>query len=176
MRLFIAINFTEAFRRAILRRQDALRRAMTAGNLSRPENLHMTLAFIGEVRSPAAALRAVESASFEPFALRLSGNGRFGSLYWLGVDSGGRAEALAGELRAALKREGVPFDAKPFRAHVTLAREAILADPAFSMPSSEAAMTVERISLMKSERINGRLIYTEIGGRNARISPKETKE
>ncbi len=161
MRLFVAINFTEPFKKAVLHRQADLKRASAAGNFSRPENLHMTLAFIGEVGDASAASRAVKSVAFAPFALRLSGGGRFGSLHWLGVESDGKAEALAKALREALRHEGVPFDPKPFKPHITLAREVTLAEE-FHPGGPDAAMTVTRISLMRSDRINGRLTYTQI--------------
>ncbi|MBE6598193.1 MAG: RNA 2',3'-cyclic phosphodiesterase [Ruminococcaceae bacterium] len=161
MRLFIAINFTEPFKKEVLGCQADLRRASLSGNFSRPENLHMTLAFIGEVRDASGALRAVKSVRFEPFELKLKGSGRFGNLWWIGADSGKKAEALAAEVRDALRREGVPFDAKPFKPHITVAREVETAAD-FSMRVPEAVMTVSRISLMKSERINGRLVYSEI--------------
>lgn len=167
MRLFAAIHFTEPFRKAVLDYQASLKRAAVSGNFSRPENLHMTLAFIGEVRDASASLRAVKCVQFEPFEMKLSGSGRFGggssgALYWLGVESGKKAEALAAEVRAALAGEGVPFDTKPFKAHITLAREVELGGSPFRAKVPEASMTVSRISLMKSERINGKLIYTEI--------------
>lgn len=167
MRLFVAINFTEPFWQAVLDYQSVLKRAALSGNFSRSENLHMTLAFIGEVPNASGALRAVKSVSFEPFELRLSGGGRFGgrgtsALYWVGVDSRNRADALAGAVRAALKREGVPFDDKPFKPHITVAREVEMGGMPFRAKVPDASMTVCRISLMKSERINGRLIYSEI--------------
>lgn len=168
MRLFVAINFTESFRQAVLDYQAALKRAALSGNFSRPENLHMTLAFIGEVPNASAAFRAVKSVSFEPFELRLSGGGQFGgressaALYWIGVDSQNRAESLASQVRDSLKREGVPFDTKPFKPHITVAREVQLGGTPFREKVPDASMTVCRISLMKSERINGRLVYSEI--------------
>ncbi len=161
MRLFVAIGFTQPFKQAISDCQGALKRASSAGNFSRPENLHLTLAFIGEVRDASAALRAVRSVNVAPFDMQLSGGGRFGTLHWLGVESGGQVESLAAAVRDALRREDVPFDTKPFKSHITLAREVVLSRE-FKPKLPDAAMTVTRISLMKSERINGKLIYTEI--------------
>lgn len=167
MRLFAALHFTEPFRKAVLDYQSALKRTAVSGNFSRPENLHMTLAFIGEVRDASASLRAVQSVRFDPFEMKLSGSGRFGgsssgALYWLGIESGKRAEVLGAEVRSALTREGVSFDSKPFKPHITVAREVKLGGSPFRAKVPEAVMTVSRISLMKSETINGKLIYTEI--------------
>lgn len=165
MRLFVAVNFDEPFKNAVLEYQSKLKKA-ASGNFSRPENLHITLAFIGEVSNASSALKAVKSVSFEPFELALSKAGNFGSLYWLGVNGGKSAHgsgiyALAEKVRASLKLCGVSFDPKPFKPHITLAREVEFHAP-FDAVVPQASMRVERISLMKSERINGRLVYSEL--------------
>jgi 2'-5' RNA ligase len=94
---------------------------------------HVTLAFLGDVAddrrdSAAAALDAAATRFDGPRpALRLAGGGTFGrgrfALLWVGVDgdvSGLRS--LAGTVRAELRRARLPFDRKPFRAHLTVAR------------------------------------------------------
>ncbi len=162
MRLFIAIRFDEPFKKAVLDYQQALRHSAASGNFTRPENLHLTLAFIGEVRDSSAALRAVKSVTFDPFTMTLGKCGRFGNLCWLGVESGKQTEALAQRVRSALAKEGVPFDTKPFKAHITVAREVESAENGEKITVPDTSMTVSRIALMKSERINGKLIYSEI--------------
>ena len=47
MRLFIAINFDEETKQSIIAVQRRLRE-WGRGNFSHPENLHLTLAFLGE--------------------------------------------------------------------------------------------------------------------------------
>ena len=70
------------------------------------------------------------------------------------------------EVRAALAAAGVPFDNKKFRPHITLVRRA---DWPYQVLVEELAevhrvrMTVDRVCLMKSERINGKLTYTVLG-------------
>ena len=49
---------------------------------------------------------------------------------------------------------------KPFKAHITLARKIEGDVPKLEFP--DAKMKVEKISLMKSARENGKLVYTEI--------------
>jgi nitroreductase len=49
MRLFIAINFNTDTRNRLIALQEELRTKSQSGNFSRDENLHLTLAFIGEV-------------------------------------------------------------------------------------------------------------------------------
>ena len=48
MRLFIAINFDDAFLDALVSMQEDLKSAGAIGNFTKRENLHMTLAFIGD--------------------------------------------------------------------------------------------------------------------------------
>ena len=48
MRLFISINFDQPTRANILKVQERLRREGN-GNFSSEENLHLTLAFLGEI-------------------------------------------------------------------------------------------------------------------------------
>jgi len=61
--------------------------------------------------------------------------------------------------------EGVRFDNKPFNPHITLGRE-IKHESPIVIPKQEIVFPVNRISLMKSERIGGILTYTEIFGKD----------
>ncbi|GGZ64143.1 RNA 2',3'-cyclic phosphodiesterase [Streptomyces subrutilus] len=109
----------------------ALRPAYAAYPLmrwNRIEDWHVTLAFLGEVpvatvpllRPPLAAL----AASGRPVRLDLRGGGHFGErVLWSGI--GGDLEGLhllASEVRAVVKECGIPFEDRPLRPHLTLAR------------------------------------------------------
>ena len=50
MRLFIAIPFSEEFKGELIRVQNEMRANGVRGNFSRAENLHVTVAFLGEVK------------------------------------------------------------------------------------------------------------------------------
>jgi 2'-5' RNA ligase len=164
MRLFIAIQFSEEVRRMLLSQIDMLRTQATAGNFTRPENLHLTLAFIGESERAGELRRAIDRCACPPFELAISGGGRFGSLYWVGVEKNPALSALAERLRAELRAEGFALEERAFKPHITIARQ-LEADRPVSVCAPRTAMTVSRISLMKSERINGKLVYTEIYGK-----------
>ena len=160
MRLFIAILFSPEVRHSLLDTVAQLKQQSLSGSFTHPENLHLTLAFIGETNRLREVQQAMESIDFHPFSLTLSGTGNFGDLWWAGLRRSAELEALVRQLRDALEKQGLPFDRKPFRAHITLARRVELpAAPAFSM--QPVSMTVESISLMQSERVNGKLIYRE---------------
>lgn len=164
MRLFVAIHFSDEIRARLLDAIDALRAQAVSGNFTRPENLHMTLAFVGESNETAAIRRVLDALPAGAFPLTVGGCGRFGDLYWVGIEKSERLQALVCALRDGLRGAGVPFDEKPFKPHITIARQ-LVSDAPVALDFPETAMRVDRVSLMKSERVNGRLVYTELCGR-----------
>ena len=163
MRLFIAIQLSNEMLDALAEVQGSLRFAGARGSYTKAENLHLTLAFIGEIPGPDEALDALKTVSFRPFELRLDGCGCFGDLWWVGVSDTAALEAVARRVRRALAEAGVPFDRKRFVPHITVLRRADFGRndlPALQIP--DARMTVRRISLMRSDRGKNGMIYTEI--------------
>ncbi len=163
MRLFIAINFTRGMKRALMAGISSLRAQSRGGSFTREENLHLTLAFIGESERTEDISRVIRKCACPRFEISLGGSGRFGDLWWAGLAPCPRLDALAESLRAELKREGFEPDDKPFRAHITLARRLRPAG-SISLDLPPCSMTASRVSLMKSERINGHMKYTEVFG------------
>ena len=160
MRLFIAINLDDKLRNALVEMQESMRRQGVRGNYTRMENLHLTLAFIGEYGDPDAVNEVLASIPLEPFRLALRGYGSFGNLYWAGLEDNDKLSAYVKRLRRALAEKGIPFDRK-FSPHITLLRQASAGLPRLRV--SSAAMEVRRVSLMRSERGKNSMIYTEIG-------------
>ena len=166
MRLFIAIPFSEEFREELLRVQREMKVNGVRGNFSRPENLHVTVAFLGEVKDPAPAMKALESVPVPELRLTSGPLGNFGELLWIGLRKNSALEEYVAEVRHALDNAGVEYDRKKFRPHITLVRRA---DWPYQVLVEELAevhrvrMTVDRVCLMKSERIDGKLTYTVVG-------------
>ena len=104
MRLFIAIELSEDMKAALERIQASLRRRGLRGSYTPAENLHLTLAFIGEYPDPDAVLRAMETAEFDPFPLRLEGFGSFRDLWWAGLSESAELTACAKRLRRVLAK------------------------------------------------------------------------
>ena len=165
MRLFIAIRLSEEMEKSLLDIQGQLRRLGVRGNYTRPENLHLTLAFIGEYSEPDKLLEAMGSLSFPPVELRLRGLGSFGELWWAGLEESEELYGLVRQLRHALARAGIPFDRKKFLPHITLVRKPEYCHvpdlAALSIPGT--SMKAERVSLMLSTRGRNGMIYTELG-------------
>ena len=91
MRLFIALNFTDETHARLLALRDDLRSKSAHGNFSLPENLHLTLAFLGEcdARQITAVKKAMSAVEFAPLEITINRVGRFrrdgGDIWWAGL-------------------------------------------------------------------------------------------
>ena len=166
MRLFAAINFNSKTQRRLLDLRDELSGKSRRGNFSFSENLHLTLAFLGECDSKqTAAVKSVLGAViFEPFDISVYCVGRFkrdgGDIWWAGMRESEPLLTLQNDLTDKLAAAGFTLERRKYSPHITLGRE-IATDikPWQIEPFGE---TVTAIDLMKSERINGKLTYTSI--------------
>ena len=165
MRLFIAIQLTDGMKNALTSVQTFLRGQGVHGNFTKLDNLHLTLAFIGEYADPDYVLDAMRSVAFPPFSICLDGFGSFGDLYWSGIGGSEELAACVRRLRRTLAERGIPFDRKKFSPHITLLRKASFEKragfPGVTIP--DAAMEVRSITLMRSDRTKNGMVYTELG-------------
>jgi 2'-5' RNA ligase len=176
MRLFIAVNFDGTVKSRLLAMQGRLKTQTLKGNFSRPENLHLTLVFIGE--TPESQVKAVISILENalqpppaPFTLEFSHTGRFRhsnkELWWIGADKNDPDLRYLSELRQRITRGlaegGIKFDDRPFNAHITLGREIKHAAP-ITLPDERVTVKIGRVSLMSSTHERGLLVYTELFG------------
>jgi 2'-5' RNA ligase len=161
MRLFIAVNLSDEMKDSLIRMQNALYDRGARGNYTPEENLHLTLAFIGEYPDAQPVLDALSAVAFRPFELSLEGMGRFGDLWWAGMRDSVPLTAVVRRLRRALAENGIPFDKKRFSPHITLLRKASGALPGIT--PEPASMIVTALSLMRSDRGRNGMIYTELG-------------
>lgn len=175
MRLFIAILFDSNIKDSLYHTIEELKLSAKGGTFTEKENLHLTVNFIGETKRleevKEAMHAAVEVSNAESFPLFLHGFGRFkrteGDIYWVGVEQNDVLHRLQKELVKELKEKGFyEIDDRDYKPHLTLGRR-IRVGQEFDSKTFEAGilpmqMRVERISLMKSERVEGKLTYTEI--------------
>ena len=164
MRLFIAIPMKNEMKERIKDVQVQLLRQHVHGNYTPSENLHITLAFIGEFGDPDQVMDVIETVRFRPFTITMDRLGQFDKLWWTGLSRCPELETLAHNVRYALAEKGIPFDRKRFQPHITVLRksEYDLGDlePVFVAPAS---MWVDSFSLMQSTRGKNGMIYTELG-------------
>lgn len=161
MRLFIAINLSPEMKSALKDAQRAMDRRGVRGNFTTEENLHLTLAFIGEYPSAETVMDALSGVTFTPFDLQLDGVGRFGDLWWAGLRESAALTAVVRRVRRALAENAIPFDRKRFAPHITLLRKA--SRDAAGIAIAPETMTVRAVSLMSSRRGRNGMIYTEVG-------------
>lgn len=85
MRLFIAINFDKNFKDGLINIREELRNQSVFGNFTLDENLHLTLAFIGETKNIQGAKNAVDRAfqNFKSFKITTEKIGKFSDLWWV---------------------------------------------------------------------------------------------
>lgn len=162
-RIFIAIRFNDEFKQKLVCIQDALKSGGVRGNYCSYGNLHMTLAFIGESYDLAAIREAVSEVKFEPFHLSLDGLGTFptkAGVIWCGVKEKAEVTTLANLLRERLTAHGVQFSETEFYPHISLVQHPSTVLTDIEVP--DASILVDRIFVMKSERENGELVYSEI--------------
>ena len=137
------MNFPDALRRKLW---DALapvreRREKRPIKWVRPENIHLSIKFLGEVddgRAPAlvAALKQAAGARTEPrpLTLQITGFGVFPDYHrpqvvWAGITPDAGLELLHHGVEQAFAPLGFPTEARPFRPHVTLGRASRDAKP-----------------------------------------------
>ena len=135
MRLFAALQPSPGFRSALEDLQQRLQAAGVTGKYRDPAGLHLTLAFIGEYDDPERVkafigewpedVTEILPAVEKPFSITLSHTGIFpeANVLWAGIKASDELEHLAGRVRHCLADEGIPFDRKRFRPHITLARK-----------------------------------------------------
>ena len=160
MRLFVAIQLSDDMKKEIGKTLHALKQKGVRGNYVPLSNLHLTLAFIGEVEDAGAVKEALADISFKPFKLSLSEMGTFGDLLWVGMKGNQGLAAAAKSVRDALDAAGIDYDRKKFVPHITIVRKA--SGSYKQVPPPKGEMMVKKISLMKTTFKDGKPVYTEI--------------
>lgn len=168
-RLFIAVPFPWRVQAALEENTALLRRSCVKGSFTRRENLHLTLAFLGETAPERLEeLRAVlDGCAGAPLALSFGPLGRFkrpeGDILWRQVNAEEGLFRLQAALSAALTARGFPLEDRPFRPHLTLARRARLAPgeslEALSRQLPPLSFRAEQICLLRSELGGGAPVY-----------------
>ena len=122
MRLFAAVRPAGLSREVLEQAQRDLRR-QGRGTFPHPDDLHLTLAFLGQTERADAARTALETlAGSGRFSLTAEGLGCFGDTWWAGTALCPALEILAASARRALEAASFSLEKRPFAPHITLAR------------------------------------------------------
>lgn len=131
IRTFAAIPLAAEVAAQIGDLQRQLQQLLPEVRWTRPQTLHLTLRFFGDL--PEESLETVGEIMLSigrlhaPFCLDLGGVGAFpgphrARVFWLGVRNPGPLQTLHHELERQLPLLGIPRESRPFAPHLTLGR------------------------------------------------------
>lgn len=173
IRCFVAVDLPEEMREEVGRLQSGI--ATEGLRLVRPELVHVTIKFLGDVPAGKVgqvkeALAAVKAA---PFTARVAGMGAFPGksvrVVWLGLE--GDFSPLYNKVEAATKSLGFPPEERGFAPHVTIGRvgrpNAATSRELLARINSQSALDlgsfpVEKFCLKKSTLTPGGPIYEDL--------------
>lgn len=176
----MAIELPDEIKRGIAGVQDQLKRSGASAGWTRPEGIHLTLKFLGEVPDAkeqeimAALTGAVKGSG--TLNIEVAGAGAFPNskaprVLWVGVAGDiERLAALQSSIEDSMEKAGFEREARQFKPHLTVARIK------FPKPRENWQQAVEgirdvrlggfeagHVSLMKSELKREGAVYTEVG-------------
>ncbi|MDY3114624.1 MAG: RNA 2',3'-cyclic phosphodiesterase [Sutterella sp.] len=139
-RVFVALSFPHDVCDAIARDARVLNRYDPLARFVPSQNLHLTLAFLGEVplaraRLLAAALRPLAVHTPREIALGRVGTFDRSRVLWVDLSPWESLTPVVHEVRSVLQRLELSYDTKPFKAHITLARDWRRGVPPVSLPN-----------------------------------------
>ena len=174
LRLFIAINFTNEIKDQLNKLAFELKKNTLSGRFTLRDNFHLTLVFIGETKDMERAIEAMEESikklRFSPFTISMEGLGKFKGrdkdIYWVGIKDNPFLNKLNETLTLELRKSEFNIKEQEFKPHLTLGRDVKLKKD-FNLEDFKATipkmlMEVDKIELMKSHRVNGKLTYTVV--------------
>jgi 2'-5' RNA ligase len=169
MRVFVAIQLPPSVIDQLTQLQDVFKRNRRRGNLTTPQNLHLTLVFNGELDYDVLDRLdgVLENLAIPELTLTLDHIGSFdrkdGVVWWAGLQPNPALLTFQRKLTEALREAGIPYDAKPFRPHITLVRNyAPAVEPVMLPVVQPLTFTVNAVTLMRSHRVNEQLVYTPL--------------
>jgi 2'-5' RNA ligase len=180
MRLFVALNLPKRERDRIHRAARPLRDRKMPVRWVAPDNFHLTLKFLGEVRTERVGqidrVLARVAAGCARFTAVLSGFGGFPSVrrprvLWLGVEPTPALRCLKQDVEWGLADLGFDRETRAFHPHLTLGRverekeeagafrglDALVAELAF-----DASVAVKSMELMRSQTAKGGSQYSVV--------------
>jgi 2'-5' RNA ligase len=185
MRLFVALSITAQVRENLAMLIRELRSVDPRQKWVNPENLHVTLKFIGEVGSEKlaeigdalATARTTPQIICEFYGVGFFPNERRPNVAWVGIRSDPSLSLLAGEVNRSLQPLGIPREEKPFVPHLSIARfketrmsEELRAEIAERKNQSFGSVAANEFYLMESKTKSAGAEYTTL--RSFRFAPQ----
>jgi len=168
----VAVNLPPELREAIWAAAEPARRGTPPVRWVRPEGIHVTLKFLGEVAEPgAAAVREAldrSAVGLRPFELVVEDAGVFPGpgrprVFWVGLAAEPQLELLQHAVEREIAPLGFPPEGRPFRPHLTLGR----ADRSAAVPDLRRA--AERLT---AAQFDGRAWVESVDLMRSTLSPR----
>lgn len=183
MRVFTAVDIDKPMMKAMSELQDSLCRRLDVKKSDikwvRPDQMHLTLNFLGEISDQQAAdvCRLVENAAggFDHFELEIGSAGFFGGgsarVLWVGVGQGGEKLCLLQkQLAQQLESQGLAGEKRQFAGHLTMCR---IRNPRAGAKAAETIkeysslmlgiVPVEAVLVYQSQLTDAGPVYTPLG-------------
>lgn len=167
LRAFVAVEINAGVRAQLAQVLERLRAVGARVGWVAPENIHLTLVFLGNVfRAQVAGLgEALDraAAGCPAFEFQVGGLGYFGApqaprVVWAGVAEQPALEALQRAAAAAVAAAGIRLEERPFKAHLTLGRvrsrqgaDALTSALCSTTNTAFGSVPVRRMLFMRSE-------------------------
>jgi len=175
MRLFISLNFKDEVKTQIKDVMNKVKSNSIQGKFVNDEHLHLTVEFLGEIQSNRLDLikKIMDELVFEAFTLNLTKVGYFkrqeGNIYWLGVEENDTLFKIHKKLHQNLIDKGFELEGREYKPYITIGRKVKLRDDFNANELNDMVgkvkIDINRVDLMKSEFVNGKLIYSLIYSR-----------
>ncbi len=169
MNLFISISFDSESKEALHRHMKLLFEKCESGSFTKKENIHLTLAYIGETTQIGAVVETLDEIQSQEFEIELADGGAFkrsgGDIYWLGIKKTPELVKLQKLMYRNLFRKGVIKEKNDFKPHLTVSRDTVIDKGVVPEAFIEMKIPIRRISLMKVEATREGNVYTEVYAR-----------
>ena len=167
LRCFIAVGIPDSIKKGIGVLIDILKKHEVDVKWIIPENLHLTLKFLGSTPEdliPAIGKSLLEVASSsDPFYIRIYSTGvfpnkKYPKVIWVGMETSEVLGRLRGDIEDEMSKLGYKKEGKEFRPHLTIGRVRspkgminIITELENFKDKDFGTITVDSIKLMKSE-------------------------
>jgi 2'-5' RNA ligase len=178
IRTFICIELPDDLKATIAAIQEQFKAHKANVSWVRPDNIHLTLKFLGDVeqqRLPGiAALVSDITKPHSPFSLIPEGHGVFPNaksprVFWLGIkDETGQLLNLQDAIESAMESLGFAREHRTFQPHLTIGRVRPYRKPKELTPAfmnitfAEPPFTVEHVAVMQSDLKPTGAVYTPL--------------
>lgn len=130
MRTFIAFNVSKENKEKLIDYKDSILPQIEKARFINPENIHLTMEFLGEIDFETAkkVKKTISKIDFKAFKLTFNKLGTFKKkdyLLWIGCDDCDKILNLHKNINKDLKKLGLETDTRPFKPHITIARNLV---------------------------------------------------